>query len=107
MTNTAIATEKGLELVNAGLQRLPRVDAQEVLGKVALGIDQKLSSKQTNLVVAVVNKCAGRKLIRLEDLKSFTGIGKAEASFRGCLDPCDGATVGDLLRLAALAIGRA
>ena len=97
----------GCELVEKALRILPMRVAAPLLSALKDGKAKKLTSKQTNLVVAVVNKEVGRQIVTLDDVARQRNGVKATATSRGCLDPCEGIAVGELADLVTLRMGGA
>jgi len=99
------AANAGVQLVEKGIRMLPSKVSAPLIKALQEGTAKKLTAKQTNLVAFVVNDAAGRQVITLEDVARERNGVKADATKRGCLDPCDGIDVNKLAKLVKERLG--
>lgn len=93
-------------VVSHGISGLPKTSGETVVRAAQAGQDRKLSSKELNLTCARINKEAGWEVIRPQDILPTRNGQPEKPTFRGCLDPSDGGSVGDLLNKVAERLGQ-
>lgn len=84
------------------LKSLPRVAEGVDVQNIASALTTKLSAKQAQYVAAYLETEFQRPILTANDLVPG---GDAKPTYRGCLDPCEGATVGDLLKAINAKLG--
>lgn len=95
---TSAARPEAVAALRSALGQVPKLDSGEVSTALSGGEALKLTSKQTNVVVAHLNRFLRSKGLPLITAKELIRT-DLKPTQNGCLDPCEGSTSDRLLGL--------